>query len=430
MPRVSENITNTKTLESKIAKSIAKMEAKYQKQAKLAVGGQPQGLTLQITRAGAATWLWRTTINGKRREIGLGNYRRAGAPSRETAPVSLADAREMAGRMFEAVRSGIDPIAALQTSRQAKKSFKDAATAYVDKEKAQWSDKHAAQWPSTLKKWVYDRIGDKPIEAIDLADVESVLLQPVPEAGGAPLWTARHVTARRVRQRIEAVLDYAAAKGERDDLNPARLVGPLSKLLPGGTKKKKIHTVRSHKSMPYTEAPAFMAELRGRAGTAAQALQFTIYTAARSGEVRHADWSEIDLDAALWVRPADKMKAGEAHTVPLSAPALAILTAIPETRRTGRVFPSTMNRDKPMSDMTLAAVLKRMKRTGITVHGFRSTFRTWADEQTTYNRNVKESAIAHAIGETDVERAYLRSDYLPQRTLLMQHWAEYISKMG
>ena len=265
-----------------------------------------------------------------------------------------------------------------------------------------------------------------PIEAVDLDMIVDVLAQPVAKKDGKPLWIARHVTAKRVRQRIEKVLNHAAARKLRLADNPARWPGPLAELLP--KVPKKVKKPRSHPALPYVHAPAFMADLRERKGTAAQALQFLIYTAARSGEVRHAEWSEINLDKALWERPDEKMKGGEAHTVPLSEPALAILRAIPESRRNGLVFPSTIKRDAAMSDMTLAAVLKRMGHTDITVHGFRSTFRTWADEQTTFNRNVKETAIAHTIGETDTERAYLRGDYLEQRTRLMQDWAESLER--
>lgn len=430
MSERNEKIGNDKVLKERIAERMAKITEKGLKQSKILVGGSPPGLTLQVTAAGSASWLLRITVAGKRRELGLGVYRRKDDPVNAPGRMSLRDARDMGEKIYAAARTGIDPVAALRSTQEEKSTFKKAAKAYIKKEASEWDNpKHAKQWASTLKKWVYPIMGDKAVEAIDVGDIEKVLLQPVDKAEGKPLWVARHVTARRVRQRMEAVLRYAAAKGWRDQFNPAALSGPIMDLLPGGKRKKrrKIHKVRSHPALPYADAPAFMADLRERKGTAAQALQFLIYTAARSGEVRHAEWSEIDLDKALWVRPDEKMKAGEAHTVPLSEPALAILRAIPESRRKGLVFPSKVKRDTAMSDMTLAAVLKRMNRRDITVHGFRATFRTWADAKTAFNRNVKESAIAHTIGESDTERAYLRDDYLEQRKALMRDWAQYVT---
>lgn len=427
MARIPETINNGKRLDRLIDETLEQMQSKGAKSnMRKSVGGKPKGLVIQITPAGSASWILRTTWAGKQREYGLGSYRRAGATTRDNPETSLSKARAEAQKIVDSIAQGSNPIATRRDAQKAKDTFKSCAVDLIAKEKSGWrNDKHEAQWTATLEKWVYPKIGEMPIEAVDLDMIVDVLAQPVAKAGGKPLWIARHVTAKRVRQRIEKVLDHAAAKKLRPADNPARWPGPLAILLP--KLPKKLKKVRSHAALPHAEAPAFMADLRERKGTAAQALQFLIFTAARSGEVRHAEWSEIDLDNALWVRPDEKMKAGEAHTVPLSEPALAILQVIPESRRNGLVFPSTLKRDTPMSDMTLAAVLKRMNRRDITVHGFRATFRTWADSETAYNRNVKESAIAHTIGESDTERAYLRDDYLEQRKALMHDWAQYLT---
>lgn len=427
MAKIPETINNGKRLDRLINETLEQMQSKGAKSnVRKSVGGKPKGLVIQITPAGSASWILRTTWAGKQREYGLGSYRRVGATTRDAPETSLSKARAEAQMIVDSIAQGSNPIATRRDAQKAKDTFKSCAKDFIAKEKSGWrNDKHEAQWTATLDQWVYPTIGEMPIEAVDLDMIVDVLAQPVAKAEGKPLWIARHVTAKRVRQRIEKVLDYAAARKLRPADNPARWPGPLARLLP--KLPKKLKKVRSHPALPYADAPAFMVDLRERKGTAAQALQFLIYTAARSGEVRHAEWSEIDLDKALWERPDDKMKAGEAHTVPLSEPALAILRAIPESRRNGLVFPSTIKRDTAMSDMTLAAVLKRMKRRDITVHGFRATFRTWADSETAYIRNVKESAIAHTIGESDTERAYLRDDYLEQRKALMHDWAQYVT---
>lgn len=435
MAKVPETIGNGKRLDRLIDDTLAEMAAKgiTTRNVRKSVGGSPPGLMIQITPTGSASWILRTTYAGKRREYGLGSYRRKDGRSGETPQVSLSKARSEAEKIVDAMGEGSDPVATRRAAKDHRTTFREAAKAYIAKERSGWrNDKHAGQWESTLERWVYPKIGDTPVEAVDLDAVEGVLIQPVKGASNAPLWTARHVTARRVRQRIEHVLDYATAKKQRGLDNPARVTGPLAKLLPKISKAAK--KPKNHASLPYVDAPAFMADLRSRAGVAAQALQFLIYTAARSGEVRHATWDEIDLDARLWRIPADKMKAEEPHDVPLSGAAIAILTRIPEHKRKPDeyVFPSAKRDDetgrfKAMSDMTLAAVLKRMKHTDITVHGFRSTFRTWAEDQTTYSREVKESALAHTIGESDTERAYLRTKYLPPRTKLMDDWAAYLS---
>ncbi|WP_246449706.1 tyrosine-type recombinase/integrase [Novosphingopyxis iocasae] len=303
-------------------------------------------------------------------------------------------------------------------------TFQQCAEAFLAANRDGWKNpKHVAQWESTLANWIYPRIGKEPVATIDRNAIEAVLLQPVPNAKDKPLWIARHETANRVRQRMERVFAYAIARDHRGD-NPAAWRDNLEPIMPKLSKAKK--RAKHHARLPHHDAPAFMAALRKRSGVAANALQFTILTASRSGEVRNANWLEIDLERALWTIPADRMKAGIEHVVPLSEPAMAILLAIPEANRRGLIFPGAKE-DAPMSDMTMAAVLKRMERTGITVHGFRSTFREWAGESTAHPREVIEHALAHQLADK-AEAAYQRGSLLPKRVRLMDDWADYLSR--
>jgi integrase len=366
---------------------------------------------IQVSRNGSKSWIMRTTTaSGKRREVGLGAY----------PTVPLAKARDMAAEYV----AGRDPRAAIRRGHDKAITFRECAQRYLSENSGAWKNaKHRAQWESTLDKWVYPKLGNLAVQAVDKFIVKDVLMQAVPDTGGKTLWEARHETARRVRQRIETVMGWAKAHDHFDGENPARLADNMATLLPKLSKAAK--KVKHHAALPYADAPAFMSDLAGRDGTAAQALQFTILTAARSGEVRLADWSEIDLDGALWTVPEARMKAGREHVVPLSEPALAILKAIPEKDRKGLIWSGTKS-GKPMSDMTLAAVLKRMGRTGITVHGFRSTFRDWAGEKTSHERDTIEHALAHSLPD-ETEAAYARGTQLPKRTRLMAEWAAYLA---
>lgn len=427
MPRVAATINNAKQLDRVIDDVLAQgITGNVRK----TVGGgkSPGGLMIQINEVGSASWILRIQYAGQRREFGLGSYRRANARSGEPPEVSLSRARQLADDMRSAIVAGRDPRSALRQNQSNEvKTFEALAREYIAKERGAWkNEKHAAQWTSTLKKWVYPLMGDTLPVGIDLQSVLSALTQPVDPANGdtTPLWVARHTTAKRVRQRIEAVLEYAIALGLRPDTNPARIPGPLSKVLPALSKQQK--KVRSHASLSYAEMPAFMALLKERTGVAAQALQFAILTAARSGEVRGADWSEIDLRARLWSIPGERMKVGEPHVVPLSEPAVAILETIPKPRRKGLIFPAVRSR-KELSDMAPAMVLRRMGFAHVTVHGFRSSFRTWAEERTSFSHEVKEMALAHQVG-SDVERAYRRTDMLEQRTVLMNQWGEFLTQ--
>lgn len=415
MPVVAREL-NPKELDARIGDAITAMRTKGQKHStRIPVGGRPAGLMVQVTPAGSASWIFRTVMAGKRMERGLGPYN----PTDRSRSVSLAQARKMAAE----IKAGRDPVAE-RKGQDRPITFREVANAFLTANRDGWkNDKHRAQWESTLDSWVHPHIGDKAVAAVDRNAVEAILMQPVEKADGKPLWIARHETATRVRQRVEKVMAYAIARDHRQD-NPASWRGCLEPILPKMSREAK--RPKHHAALPYAEAPAFLSALRGRDGTAAQALEFTILTAARSGEVRNADWSEIDLERATWTIPPARMKAGKEHVVPLSDAALAILTATPENERKGLVFPGAKE-GKPLSDMTLTAVLKRMDRADLTVHGFRSTFREWAGETTGHPREVIEHALAHQLADK-AEASYQRGSLLPKRVRLMTDWAGYLAR--
>ena len=414
MPKVAKPL-NDLQVRALIRNALADMSAKGARHTvRKNVGGDVPGLMIQITPRGSTSWLMRAVTAGRRREIGLGAY----------PAVSLAKAREKAATIANAIDEGRDPVAERRKGREKQSTFRECAEEFIAANRDGWRNaKHAAQWESTLETWAYPKLGNEPVASIDRNMIESVLVQPVAKADGKPLWSARHETATRLRQRIEKVLDYASARNFRSGDNPARWRGNLEPILPKISKERK--QPKHHAALPYVEVPAFIADLRERAGTAARALEFAILTAARSGEVRMADWSEIDLERAVWTIPEGRMKAGKQHEIPLTDTAMAIPTATPERKRKGLVFPGA-TAGKPMSDMTLAAVLKRMKRTDITVHGFRSTFRDWAGELTSHPRDVIENALAHQLKDK-AEAAYARGTQLEKRRRLMDDWAGYLS---
>lgn len=413
MPVVAREL-NPKELDARIGDAITAMRAKGQKHStRIPVGGRPAGLMVQVTPAGSASWIFRMVTAGKRMERGLGPYN----PTDRSRSVSLAQARKMAAD----IKAGRDPVAE-RKGQDRPITFREVADAFLTANRNGWkNDKHKAQWESTLATWVYPHIGGKAVAAVDRNAIEAILKQPVEKADGEMLWIARHETATRVRQRVEAVFAYAIARDHRSD-NPAGREGLLP-IMPKLTKEAK--RPKHHAALPYADTPAFLTALRGRDGTAARALEFTILTAARSGEVRNADWSEIDLERATWTIPPARMKAGKEHVVPLSDAALAILTATPENERKGLVFPGAKE-GKPLSDMTLAAVLKRMDRADLTVHGFRSTFREWAGETTGHPREVIEHALAHQLADK-AEASYQRGSLLPKRVRLMADWSGYVN---
>lgn len=374
-----------------------------------AVGGV-SGLYLQVLPSGGRSWVLRAMIGGRRRDMGLGGF----------PDVTLAGAREAARKAREKIDDGVDPIeerkarkSALRAETAKVVTFEEAAKAYIAAHEDSWRNaKHRQQWENTLAVYAFPAIGKLSVADIEVAHVLSVL---------EPIWKERTETAKRLRGRIERVLGWATSRGHRKGLNPARWRDHLDQQLaaPG-----KIAKPTHHAALPMGKMPAFIEDLRQAEGMGARALEFVVLTATRSGEVRGAKWSEIDLVEKVWTIPADRMKAGREHRVPLSGPALDLLAKLPRIAGTDLVFPAA--RRGPLSDMTLTAVLRRMK-VPATAHGFRSTFRDWAAERTNYPRDVAEMALAHTIGDK-VEAAYRRGDLFAKRQRMMADWAKYITQ--
>ena len=396
------------------------------------------GLHLRI-EGGTKSWALRYKLGEKRRDVGLGPYNgKIGATDEEANQLpglSLDEARIEARKLRRMVRDGVDPIEQRRTDAQRQrvelvraKTFKECAIEFLKTQEGEWANsnaKHVKQWSATLETYAYPIIGDLPIDAVNTDDVLRVLRQDVETNDGPkPLWDAKNETANRVRGRIERILGSAAVRQLRSADNPARLKGHLDNVL---SKRGKVRKVEHHAAMDYADIGAFMVELRKRAGIAARGLEFAILTAARSGEVRGATWDEIDLEKRLWTIPADRMKAGKEHVVPLSDAAVALLEAMPRMKGSNYVFPAP--RGGAMSDMTLAAVLKRMGKAGVTVHGFRSSFRDWVAEETDHPGEVAEMALAHMI-EDETEAAYRRGTLLAKRRRLMEDWAAYLAGVG
>jgi integrase len=340
--------------------------------------------------------------------------------------VSLADARNKAREVIALLShptNPVDPIA----DRQIKKSemrlanakrmtFRQCAEALIEVKEKTWTNiKHGSQWHNTLSTHVYPYIGDLPVDTIDTPMIEKCL---------SSIWLKTNETARRIQGRIAATFDWATAHGFRQGDNPARWKGHLDKLLADPSKVQKR---KHHAALPFAEIGSFMQTLRESEGIGAKALEFAILTATRSGEVRGAKWSEIDLQQGIWTIPSERMKAGKEHRVPLSRQALGLLNSLVKIDGCDYVFPSR-NNDRPLSDMTLTAVLRRLGRADITAHGFRSTFRDWASECTNFSREVSEMALAHTIPNA-VEAAYRRGDLMLKRQRMMTEWANYCDKV-
>jgi integrase len=385
------------------------------------------GLYLNVHATGTRSWIYRYQLDGKRREMGIGGY----------PLVSLADARARALTIRAGLKSGgTDPLvakrqAAVEKARVAAESqavaatvttFGDVARDYIRAHRASWRNpKHGAQWDSTLRTYAEPVFGATPVDAIDRELVLKVLM---------PIWATKTETATRVRSRIELVLNYARGRGLRTGENPATWRGNLDAVLP---KPRKVTAIVHHPALPYDQIPAFLTALRRRAGMGARALEFAILTAARSGEVRGARWSEVDLAAGVWTIPAARMKARREHRVPLSAPALQLLAALPKMEGEALVFPSS-RRGTPLSNMAMAAHVRGMNgpekiwqsRDGdaIVPHGFRSSFRDWAAEVTHYPHEMAELALAHTVG-SKVEAAYRRGDMFEKRRQMMADWAAW-----
>lgn len=384
------------------------------------------GLHLHVRGSDRRAWVFRYTRQGKTRDMGLGPY----------PEVSLSKAREAADEMRSLLRSKKDPLQARKAEAEpsTSKTFEEAADAYLKAHKASWkNEKHGAQWEATLKAHAYPVIGKSLVSDIDVNAILKVL---------NPIWSTTPETASRLRGRIEAILDAAKGKGWRIGENPARWKGNLKGLLPP---KSRIARVVHQPSLAWQEMPVFLKALRAMPGLSARALEFVILTASRTGEVRGMTWGEVDLDAGLWVVPAERMKAGRLHRVPLGQAAVDLLRSVhpkpSEVPISGDlVFPSGAV-DKPLSDMAVAMVVRRMNGessppiwrdiTGRAVvpHGFRSSFRVWAGESTAYPREVVEAALAHALRDK-VEAAYARTDLLERRRPMMEEWGGVVLPHG
>jgi integrase len=327
------------------------------------------------------------------------------------------------------LQDGIDPLDAKAAAKAARAieqaktiTFEAAAREYFAQTEQKWRNvRHSAQFLASLESYVFDKIGNLPVAAIDTGQVLKVLEQYHDRYPGQRLWDAIPETANRVRKRIEAVMDWAAVRGYRAaGDNPARWSGHIEHTLPARSKiQKTVH----HAALPYAELPAFFAKLNERDGVTARALEFTILTAARTGETLGATWDEIDFTARMWIVPAGRIKGGRTHRVPLSNAAIAILQALPREDGNNHLFVST-RRGGSLNDRTMAVVLRRMGRADVTTHGFRSSFRDWGAEQTAYPHEMLEMALAHAVG-TKTEAAYRRTDMLERRRRLMDDWSAF-----
>lgn len=394
------------------AKPLSSLEVQRLRTPGLHFVGEVAGLALLVKATGARSWILRVSIAGKRRDMGLGGY----------PDVTLADVHRRARDLREQVDKGEDPIAQRRQARAALRAasvkmmtFDECADAYISAHNESWRNlKHRQQWRNTLATYAGPVIGGLDVAQIEVGHVLKVL---------QPIWSAKTATAARLRGRIERVLDWSATAGYRAGENPARWKGHLENLL---AMPSKIANAGHHAALPYRELGAFMADLRTRDGMGARALEFAILTAARSGEVRGASWAEVDLEAALWIIPGERMKAKNEHTVPLCDEAIDLLRELPHEG--DLAFPGSVA-GRPLSDMTLTAVLRRMGRGNLTAHGFRSTFRDWAAEQTAYPAEVVEMSLAHTI-VNKVERAYRRGDLIEKRRRLMADWARYCATVA
>ncbi|MGN6524959.1 MAG: tyrosine-type recombinase/integrase [Burkholderiaceae bacterium] len=394
----------------KIAKEMGPLEVKRLTKPGLHFVGAVPGLGLQIAESGARSWTLRVMVGGRRRDLGLGGY----------PEVTLAMARDKARADRELIRKGIDPTEERRTAQQALRAavaaamtFDQAAVKYIAAHEAGWrNDKHAKQWTATLQRYASPVVGGLHVRDIELPHIVRIL---------EPIWTTKTETAKRLRGRIESVLDWATIRGYRDGPNPARWKGHLDNLLAA---PHKVATVEHHEAVAVDDIADFMAKLRAAEGMGARALEFAILTAARSGEVRGATMAEIDRQAKVWAIPGERMKAGKEHRVPLSDAALDVLKRVDAMPKMASEFVFPAPRGGALSDMTLSAVMRRMKLTAVP-HGFRSTFRDWAAERTSYPSEMAEMALAHTIGDK-VEAAYRRGDLFNKRRKMMDDWAAFV----
>ncbi|MGP9639035.1 tyrosine-type recombinase/integrase [Halomonas sp. AOP42-A1-14] len=409
----------------KVAKELSASEVRrIDEPGTHAVGGCA-GLLLKVSSGGGRSWILRARVGNRRRDFGLGGF----------PTVPLGDARNKARELRDKLAQGIDPVAERQAARaahiasQAKRlTFREAAEQYhATKEKEFRNAKHRKDWIGSLKRYAFIHIGEVPVGDVELPHVLKAL---------EPIWETKTETATRVRQRIEGVLAWAAVRGYRKGDNPARWQGNLDAVL---AKPAKVGKGKRHfPALPWQRVPEFLQDLRTREGMGARALEFAILTAARSGEIRGATWDEIDLSAKVWTIPADRMKAGKPHRIPLSSAAVTLLEALPRMQSQSLIFPAV--RGGKISDVTILATVKRMNATKekeggeqytdptdgrpVVPHGFRSAFKDWARNRSSYPDEVSELALAH-VNSDATRAAYARDELLPQRTKLMTAWAGF-----
>ena len=389
------------------------------------------GLYLRVAKEGSKHWVYRFMLNGRPRWMGLG-------------PLALFGLQEARGKALDARRlryEGVDPIDARQAARAQARTeaaqaitFKQCAEAFIKAHRAGWRNaKHAAQWEATLATYAEPIIGALPVQSVDTSLVMKVLEQEVqdrPNETASPFWSVKPETASRLRGRIESILDWAKVRGHRLGENPARWRGHLDKLLPA---RSKVRRVEHHAALPYDQMPEFIAGVKMLPGVAARALEFAILTAARTSEVVGARWNEINIAEKLWTVPAERMKAGKQHRVPLSVRALAIVVEMQpligisdgQAPADAFVFPGG-KRGRPLSNMAFLMLLRRLKRNDLTAHGFRSSFRDWVAERTNFPSEVAEMALAHTVS-SKVEQAYRCGDMYERRQRMMAAWAAFCS---
>jgi integrase len=382
--------------------------------------GDGAGLYLLVRSREAKFWLFRYTRQGKMREMGLG-------PAVGRTAVSLSEARTKARQLHAAVREGKDPLAEREAEKAKARAdaakalagamtFGEVADMFIATHEASWRNpRHCQQWRQTLRDYVLPAIGDLPVSSVDTGTVLKII---------EPLWLNKTETASRVRGRIESILDYAKVRGWREGENPARWRGHLDHILPA---RGKMHRVKHHAALSWREIGAFMQRLRQSGSPmGARCLEFLILTACRSGEVRGARWTEIDLDRAVWTIPEARMKAGREHHVPLSDVAKVLLREMAQLGSAGFIFPG-LKAGRPLSDVALANAVNAAGGNGATVHGMRSAFRDWCAESTNHPRELAEAALAHVLKDK-TEAAYQRGDLLEKRRQLMAEWAAFCNE--
>lgn len=395
----------------RIARELSAIEVSRLTAPGLAAVGVVPGLHLQVMPTGARSWILRVKVGDRRRDMGLGGY----------PAVTLAQAREKARQARASIEAGQDPIlerqrtqSSLRVAQALEKTFQWCAEQYIEAQGDSWRNaKHRSQWASTLATYAYPIIGKVLVRDVAQANVLAVL---------EPIWKDKTETAKRLRGRLEQVLDWATVRHYREGLNPARWQGGLKMLLPA---PGKIQQTEHHRALSIDAVANFMADLRRREGMAARALEFVTLTAARSGEVRGATWAEFNLEAKVWIIPAERMKAKNEHRVPLSKQAMELLLALPRSEGDSP-YVFFAPRMGMLSDMALTAVMRRMEAPAVP-HGMRSTFRDWAGERTNYPRDLAEQALAHVL-ESKVEAAYRRGDALEKRRAMMQAWANFLDE--